>query len=145
MKLTEKQIKEVAENLDCGMRCFYNLKSGELKSVLNFDNWDGADEEQWKDDLNDIENNWIDLFEFEGMTSNDSFKVMADFTKNVNNKRLRAKLINALNRPKPFRKFKLHIENSGDYRQEWFDFKNLCYIEWVKDQIEHYNTIQKNE
>ena len=32
MKLTEKQIEEIADNLDCGMRCFYNLKSGEIKT-----------------------------------------------------------------------------------------------------------------
>jgi hypothetical protein len=31
MKLNDKQIEEIADNLDCGMRCFYNLKTGEIK------------------------------------------------------------------------------------------------------------------
>ena len=34
MKPTEKQIEEIADNLDSGMRCFYNLKSGEIKTIL---------------------------------------------------------------------------------------------------------------
>ena len=51
MKLTEKQIEEIADNLDYGMRCFYNLKTGEIKTVINFNNWIGADEEPWAEEL----------------------------------------------------------------------------------------------
>jgi hypothetical protein len=50
MKLTEKQIEEIADNLDCGMRCFYNLKTGEIKTLLNLDSWIGADEEPWEEE-----------------------------------------------------------------------------------------------
>jgi hypothetical protein len=28
------------------------------------------------------------------------------------------------------------VDNSGSYRQKWFDFKNQRLIEWVKDQLE---------
>ncbi len=45
MKLTEKQIEEIADNMNCGMRCFYNLKTVEIKTILNFDSCIGADEE----------------------------------------------------------------------------------------------------
>lgn len=45
MNLTIKQIEEIAENLDCGTKCYYNLKTGEIKTLLNFDSWDDADEE----------------------------------------------------------------------------------------------------
>ena len=27
------------------------------------------------------------------------------------------------------------IDNSGDYRQEWFDFKKMRYFKYVKRQI----------
>ncbi len=136
MKLTEKQIEEVAENLETGMSCYYNLKSGELITILNFDSWSGADEEPWQNDLDEIEENWGDYFEFEGMESRESFKLMADFAENVDDSNLQEKLINALNQSKPFRNFKWQIDNSGEYRQEWFDFKKNRYIEWVKEQIE---------
>lgn len=136
MKLTEKQIAEIAEELDCGMRCFYNLKTGEIKTIINSDNWIGADEEPWEEVWNEIEDNWDDYFEFKGLESHESYQIMADFAENVENKRLQNNLINALNRRKPFQNFKWHIDNSGEYRQQWFDFKKMRYIEWVKEQIE---------
>jgi hypothetical protein len=32
MKLTEKINREIAENLDCGLRCFFNLKTSGHKT-----------------------------------------------------------------------------------------------------------------
>jgi len=136
MKPTEKQIEEIAENLDCGMRCFYNLKTGEIKTLLDFDSWIGADEELWEEESKEIDENWDDYFEFEGFESYESFKIMEDFAEIVEDTKLQNKLINALNRPKPFRNFKWQINNSGDYRQQWFDFKKMRYIQWIKEQID---------
>lgn len=136
MILTEKQIEEIADNLDGGMRCFYNLKTGEIKSILNFDSWIGADEEPWEEESKEIDENLGDYFEFEGFESYDSFQIMADFAEIVDDTSLQNKLINVLNRPKPFQNFKWQIDNSGEYRQQWFDFKKKRYIKWVKEQID---------
>lgn len=136
MKLTEKQIEEIADNLDSGMRCFYNLKTGEIKTILNFDSWIEADEEPWEEESKEIDENLGDYFEFEGFESRDSFRIMADFAESIEDSRLQNKLINALNRPKPFQNFKWQIDNSGAYRQQWFDFKKMRYFEWIKEQID---------
>jgi hypothetical protein len=135
MKLTEKQIVEIADNLDSGMRCFYNLRTGELKTLLNTDSWIGADEELWEEESKEINDNWADYFEFKGFESHDSFRLMADFSESVDDTKLQDKLISALNKPKPFRNFKWQIDNSGEFRQQWFDFKKKRYIYWVKEQI----------
>ena len=135
MTLTEQQIKEIAENLDMGMRCFYHLKSGEIKSVFYFDD----DYEDLIDEYNAIEENINDYFEFEKLSSRDYFTIMADFTDTFDNKELQNELVKALNKPKPFSNFKWQIDNSGEYRQKWFDYKEMRYIEWVKEQIEHFN------
>ncbi len=136
MKLNEKQIEEIADNLDSGMRCFYNLKTGEIKTLLNTDSWIGADEELWKEESEEINDNWADYFEFEGFKSHDSFQLMTDFAERVDDSKLQDKLRNALNRPKPFRNFKWQIDNSGVFRQQWFDFKKMRYIHWVKEQVD---------
>ncbi len=136
MKLTEKQIEEIADNLDCGMRCFYNLKTGEIKTLLNFNSWMGADEEPWEEEAEEIENNWPDYFEFIGFESHESFQIMEDFAESIDDKDLQNKLVNALNRSKPFQNFKWHIDKSGKYRQQWFDFKKMRFIQWVKKQID---------
>ena len=136
MKLSEEQIEEIADNLDCGMRCFYNLKTGDIKTLLNFDNWIGADEESWEEEAKEIDENMDDYFEFEGFQTHESFRIMADFAERIDDPKLQGQLINALNRPKPFRNFKWQIDNSGEYRQQWFDYKKMRYIQWVKEQID---------
>ena len=57
MKLSVEQIREIADNLDAGLKCFYNLKTGEIKTLLNFDNWAGADMEPWEEEVMEIEEN----------------------------------------------------------------------------------------
>jgi hypothetical protein len=136
MKPIEKQIEEIAGNLDCGMRCFYNLKTGDIKTLLNFDSWIGTDEEPWEEESKEIDENWDDYFEFTGFEAHESFRIMADFAERIDDQKLQNQLINALNRPKPFRNFKWQIDNSGEYRQQWFDYKKMRYVQWVKEQID---------
>jgi len=136
MKLTEKQIEEIADNLDCGMRCFYNHKTHEIKTLLNFDSWIGADTEPWEEDSKEIDANWDNYIEFTGFETHESFQIMADFAESIEDRSLRDKLTSVLNRPKPFQNFKWQIDNSGEYRQQWFDFKKMRYIQSVKEQID---------
>jgi hypothetical protein len=66
----------------------------------------------------EIDDNRDDYFEFKGIESLESFQIMADFGEDVDDTILQNKLINALNRSKPFQNFKWQIDNSGDYRQQ---------------------------
>ncbi|WP_158857233.1 UPF0158 family protein [Lunatibacter salilacus] len=136
MKLSEKEIEEIADNLECGMKCYYNLKTGAIRTIINFDSFGGGDEEPWEEDIKEIEDNWRDYFEFEGFESRESFRIMAGFAEEVDDKKLRQKLFDALDRRKPFQNFKWEIDNSGEYRQKWFDYKRMRFIQHVKEQID---------
>ena len=68
MKPTEKQIEEIADSLDFGMRCFYNIKTGEIKELPDLKSWYGADMQPWAEDSEEIDANWDDYFEFDGRT-----------------------------------------------------------------------------
>lgn len=136
MKPTEKQIEEIADYLDCGMRCYFNLKTADIKILPNFDDWLGADEEPWQDEIKKIDETGDDCLEFEGFETHESFQIMVDFTELIEEPKLRDELIKILNRPKPFRNFKWQIDRSGGYRQQWFDFKKMRYVDWVKEQID---------
>jgi hypothetical protein len=140
VNLNKDQIKEIAEQLDCGYRCYVNKETGNVQSVLNYDDWLTEDETNpWADVIKELEENWDKYFEVEGMESRDSFKVMADFAESVDSVELRESLIKALNRKHPFQNFKWVVDNAGQYRQKWFDYKNKRYIEWVEDQLEAFN------
>jgi len=140
VSLTQDQIKQIAEELDCGMRCYVNKETGEIVSVLDFESWQTDNRGPWEDVLNELEENWDKYLEIERMESYESFKIMAGFAESVDNRELRDSLINALNRKHPFQNFKWIVDNSGPYRQKWFDFKNQRLIEWVKGQLENLGT-----
>lgn len=141
--LNEKQISEIADSLDAGMNCFFNIKSGVIKAIIDLESWIGADEEPWEEDIKEIEENYEDYIAFDRMNTNQSFELMADFADSLDNEKIRRKLVNALNKSKPFRNYKWVIDNSGDYRNQWFEFKKNRYIEYVKEQIDAYYLTQK--
>ena len=138
INLTPKQIEHIADSLDSGMSCYYNLKTKKITEIPNFDNW-MSDEEPWQEDIDKIEENWGDYFKIEQMGSNSSFQVIVDFIDTVDNETLKENLIKSINKPKPFRNFKWEIDNSGEYRQKWFDFKKSQYISWVNSKIQEEN------
>lgn len=134
--LTEEQIKEIADQLDYGFRSFYHRQTGELLFVPDLFKNPMADTEFYEEDLEKLDNNFGDYIEIEKPTSSDSFEIMANFTNQIsNNDKLKNQLITALNKKKPFREFKFVIDNSGDFRQHWFDFKNAQLKKWVNDKF----------
>lgn len=136
--MEKEKIKDIADNLSMGMKCFVHLKTKETKIIPDYDRNPDFDPESWPadDDDLDIEKNPGDYLEIEAMESRDSFRVMADFVDTVDDEKLREKLIDSLQRPKPFQNFKFTIDRSGDYREKWFKFKDEKQIEWVERQIE---------
>jgi Uncharacterised protein family (UPF0158) len=135
LTFTKEQINEIAEELDCGFRAFYHKENGELIFVPNTDKYPDMDTDAWDDEFNKLDENYLDYREIEEMQSKDSFSVMENFAEKINNLKLQQKLFDALNKKHPFREFNYVIDNSGDYRDTWFNFKKKQYIEWVENQI----------
>jgi len=132
MSLTKEQIMEIAEQLDCGFRCFWNRLNGELLFFPDSLKHPDIDLDAWSCEMEKFDNNFDEYLEIENLESSDSFSIMADFADSLpDSLRLKSRLINALNKKKPFREFKFEIDNSGEYRQMWFDFKNSKLQEWV--------------
>jgi hypothetical protein len=141
INLSKDQIKEIADQLDCGNRCYINKEACEIKTTPDFN--DGfADEELWADILVELEENWDKYIEIEKMESYESFDLMADFAESVDSGELRDSLINALNRKHPFQNFKWVIDNSGPYRLRWFDFKTQKLINWVENKLDEINSAE---
>jgi hypothetical protein len=148
INLTPQQIKEIAENLECGFRCFCNRKTGTVVTLspsqdylLDEDYEVDEDEdndflEEYKEELKDLRDNWMDYFEIEKPETHEAFKVMEHFVDTLNDSNpLRNQLINALNRKGPFGNFKHLIENAGAERQAWFDFRDKAMRQYVRNQI----------
>ncbi len=136
--LTEEQINEIAEQLDCGFRGFWNKLTGELVFVPDLSNNPEFDNEFFEEELEELDNNFDDYVEIENPSSSDSFEIMANFAEQLKgNDKLKNQLIKALNNKKPFQGFKFLIDNSGLYRQQWFDFKQAQLRQWVSDKFDN--------
>ena len=133
--MTDEQINELADNLDCGLRCFVHKEEKTIVTIPDTINNPDSDTGLWDEVNDEIEKNFDSYVEIEKMDSHESFRLMENFIHTVDSLQLRDKLEEALRRPRPFANFKFDIDNSGPYRQKWFEFKNEQMIEWVKGQL----------
>lgn len=140
---TKDQIKEIAEQLDCGFLAFYHKSSRELIFVPDSDRVIDIDTNDWQNEFSKLKKNSSQYQEIHAMQSKDSYRVMADFAEQVKDTDLQAELINALNRKNPFREFKLAIDSSTE-RQVWFDFKNKRLIEWTEKQLKFLGELSRD-
>ena len=133
VKLTETQIKEIAELLECGHQCFVHKPTGRLEYHPDTTDY-MFDPEPWQELLDKIESDWDNYEEVEKMGSSESFNVMRDFVYSLATGDSKMRLENALARPKPFRNFNYEIHQS-EYREAWFKFRLESHINWVKKQF----------
>ncbi len=144
--LSTEQIKEIAEQLEIGFTCFLDKSTNELIFLAGdeFEFLD-AEDDAWAEERKKIDDNPDDYYEIEKMDSTDSYAVMQDFVYTVDSEKLSEDLVNALNHDKPFKQFKYVIDDSGEYRQKWFDFKSMKMQHWVKSEIDLINGNEEPE
>lgn len=145
LHLTQEQIKEIAEYLDCGLRSFVHKTTGAFKTMPKEEDMEYMDLESWEEDIEEQEENLTDYVEFERMPSREAFRVMEDFAESIDDGTLKERLFRSLSRPKPFSIFKWEIDNSGPYREQWFAFRDERNREWVEEQLEELNSLEGDE
>lgn len=136
---TKENIKEIAEQLDCGFRAFIHKTTGQLIFVPDENNLTSIDLDPWDEEFKVLENNNQDFYEVERWTSSEAFDVMSEFAEQLGDRSLQNRLFEALRRRKPFREFKFVIDNAGNFRQEWFDFKNNWQQQYVAKELQRIN------
>jgi hypothetical protein len=135
MAITDKTITEIAEYFECGEICFYNTETEEIEHYPTEIDLFGDEPDPWQDVKDKIDQNIGIYQKCEPMESNQSFDVMQHFIPKIDNPELRDKLSEILSRNKPFRNFKFAIDDSGEYRQLWFDHSFEENKVWVKKQL----------
>jgi len=136
MKITQLQIKEMAEHLDTGMNVYINPVTGEIESLPNELHHPLVEKELWQEIRDKIDMGWESFKLIEPIDSRESFYIMEAFVETVSNEKLKDRLIHALNRSKPFHNFKYEIDYSGEYHEKWFALKLQSLIEYVKEELD---------
>ena len=136
--------KEITEQLDCGFRAFIHKITGQLLFVPDENSLTDIDLDPWDEELQQLEINFTEYYEIDKWTSRDMFEVMSDFAEKITESRLQSRLFDALSKNKPFKNFKFVIDNSGDFRQNWFDFKDKWQQDFVTRQLIYIKQTNKN-
>ena len=131
INLTDRQIYDITQDLDCGMNCFVHKVTGEVKSFPE----EMIDEEEWEDEMDEIDKDAGNYIQIEKMDSNHSYRVMERFIDTVEDKQLADRLLNAINRSKPFHNFRYELDYSEEFLKKWYAFKSQAMIEWVREQL----------
>ncbi len=134
---TPELIKYIAEHIGCGLVCFLNPETIEVIKIPKgfLEENEFSDDDFYQADLYRIEHEWGKTIRIEPPESFESFKDMELFARNeIQDKPMQVKLFNALSHGKPFRNFK-NIVESSDYRQQWFDYHQLCLEKYVREQL----------
>ena len=135
--LKSNTISEIAQELDCGFDCYFNLKTNEIIGIPNFSQF--SDEEDFKEafqeGLEKIKKNSKDFISFKSLETFESFKIMERFVEQLSDQNFKSELENILANKKPFQNFKYKVDHS-DFRQNWFDFKQGELEKRVVNQLE---------
>lgn len=134
LQLSPEKIKEIAEELDTGMVCFYNTKTGELQSYPDEMSHPDFDSELWQEIIDGIEENSSDYIRFEPMESHESFALMEDFIRLIPDKDVQQRFENAILHRKPFQQFKNLLLDYPELRGQWFPYKEERYMDYVRQQ-----------
>ncbi|MFZ4797937.1 MAG: UPF0158 family protein [Bacteroidia bacterium] len=138
--ITSEQVTEIVDQHQVGFLCYLHKVTGELLSVPDMDKFFGMDTEAFDEDLEKLENNIIDYIEIKPPTSRQSFKIMESFVAQLDEEnKLKNKLLNALDKKKPFREFNYVIENEFEFRQDWFAFRTEKLKQLINQELEEGN------
>lgn len=142
--MTTGQIHEIAEELDLGFRAFVHQTTGQLLFFPDDKNNPGIEMDAWSEELEELKKNASDYFEVEKWTSGESFEMMRAFAEQMADPNLQSRLLNALSGNKPFRAFKSLIDNTGDPREQWFDFKGNWQRAFVEEKLKRLSENAEN-
>lgn len=131
--LTNDQLKTIVDELATGIRCYLHRLTGELITFPNIDQF--ADTNAWQEEMANVDAQPDAYLEITSMSSRESFQIMERFIEQVASDAFRNRLLYAIGQPKPFRRFKQVIDESGEYRQEWFTFRQSQTVEWLRQQL----------
>lgn len=138
-------IKRIAQELDCGFDCFYNIRTCEMVTIPNFGQM--MDEDDFRDafgaELEMVNQNKTDFIKFEVLENFESFKIMERFVAELTDKNIQLELETVLANKKPFQNFKNIIDHS-EFRQSWFDFKQNELEKRVETQLERQKPAHNN-
>lgn len=135
MEVPKEILNEIADNLEAGFICYLHRDTFELVAIPDPDQHLYMEGDIWKEEMSKVRKNKKKFIVIEQMMPSDEFRVMADFVDSLPHNEIKIRLLTALEGQKPFANFKHQINNSGEYREQWFAFRRQKILEWIQNEL----------
>ena len=136
MQVSKEILDDIAGSMEAGFKCFIHKDTLEIVTYLDPDHHPDMELKDWREEINKIKKGRGKFIEIENMNSTESFRIMEAFVNSRENNSTKIRLLTVLEGRKPFANFKFQIDNSGDYRDQWFVFRKEKITEWIKDSTQ---------
>ena len=131
----EEIIKEIASILDTGEVVFLHRETQEILSYPAPDRSGYNEFDYLAEEVLAITDAHPEMYiQFDPPDSRESYKIMEGFVEILKGDALRARVLDSLNSKKPFRNFRLAIENEG-IEDDWYDYKDAYLQMSVRDKL----------
>jgi len=131
----EEIIKEIASIIDTGEVVFLHRETQEILSYPAPDRSGYNEFDYLAEEVLAITDAHPEMYiQFDPPDSRESYKIMEGFVEILKGDALRARVLDSLNSKKPFRNFRLAIENEG-IEDDWYDYKNAYLQMSVRDKL----------
>lgn len=136
---TYRDLEVIADDLDFGMKCFFNIFSGKVLSLPDKEDEFLVDHQLLPDEEEECNKMKIEpeaYIEIRKMKYCETYKLMESFVEHLEDHKMYRMLGEALRGRRPFQKFKHLIEHTGFYREKWLEYRRIQLVNWVNHQIE---------
>jgi hypothetical protein len=131
----EEIIKEIASIIDTGEVVFLHRETQEILSYPAPDRSGYNEYDYLAEEVLAITDAHPEMYiQFDPPDSRESYKIMEGFVDILKGDALRARVLDSLNSKKPFRNFRVVIENEG-IEDDWYDYKDAYLQMSVRDKL----------
>lgn len=131
----EEIIKEIASIIDTGEVVFLHRETQEILSYPAPDRSGYNEYDYLAEEVLAITDAHPEMYiQFDPPDSRESYKIMEGFVEILKGDALRARVLDSLNSKKPFRNFRVVIENEG-IEDDWYDYKDAYLQMSVRDKL----------
>jgi len=141
MQVPNEILNYIADSMEAHEKCYINKQTLEVVTIPDDFMFDGdLDPSLWKEEQAKIKADKRNFIEIDKMNSRRAFEIIEEFVNSLPNSFTKRKLLESIDGPKPFARFKHQIENSGTERELWFAFRRKKNIDWVQEQLDLIST-----
>ncbi len=133
--LNSEQIASIADHLDRGFNCYYHIQTFGVVKIPKLD-LGHLNEEAYEADMEELEQNFMEYQFIPHLPKQASYEMMIQFVNSLPvNDMNKTSLLEALNKPKPFKHFKEIVKLNEAATKMWLNYRLEVYAQWIDSHI----------